>query len=327
MELIGSSEPFRKLIDRVERVAGSEAPVLLAGEMGTGKGVIARRIHQASPRRRGNFVVVDCRTLPGGLIESELFGHRRGAFSGAFEARAGRLQVADGGSLYLDGVDELALAQQVHFLRAIESKEFLPIGAELPLRANFRVIAAASPGLAEKVRTGRFRQDLYYRLHVVELLLPPLRERRADIPDLARSFLIALARSYAKPTCRFSPGALEVLQGYSWPGNLHELRGIVEAALAAAIGETIEATDLPLKIRVPDGAPAGAPERNRGATATPTYHERVIAFQRELLLEALGRHRWDLRRTAHSLGLHRHQLKYVCSKLSIRRPRAPLDSP
>ncbi|MCZ6795184.1 MAG: sigma-54 dependent transcriptional regulator [Planctomycetota bacterium] len=323
MELVGQSTAFVDLLRRVERVSRSEVTVLLEGEPGTGKDAIARRIHRASARRRGRFVVVDCRALPGGLIESELFGHCRGAFTGATCSRAGRLERADGGTLYLDGVDELSRHAQSRFLRAIDAKEFLPLGGHGPRRADFRLIAAASTDLGERVRRGLFREDLYYRLRVVELKLPPLRERRGDVPALARAFLKALARSCGKPACCFSPAAMRRLEKYSWPGNLHELRGLVEAALAAAVGETVEETDLPLKVRAP--LPPAKSPTVEAERPEPTFRERVTAYQRRLLLDALGRHGWDLARTARSLGLHRHQLRYLCSKLGIRRPRLPGD--
>lgn len=320
MDLIGASRAFVEILDQVRRVSPTDAAVLLAGDRGTGKDTIARAIHSKSPRRRGRFVALDCRSLPDGLVESELFGHRHGAFSGASESRAGRLQSADGGTLYLDGVDELPPRQQVRFLRAIESKEFSPLGSSTPRRVDFRLVAAACRDLSRKVAAGTFREDLYCRLNVVELVLPSLRERRDDISPLARALLEELFRAHQKPTRRFAPRVVQILEEYPWPGNLHELRGSVEAAFAAAKGETIEECDLPLRIRAPISE-SPPPTVDPPPARPEPFHASVRNFQRGLVLDALGEHSWDLGRTASSLCLERHQLKYLCAKLEIRRQR------
>jgi DNA-binding NtrC family response regulator len=319
-------EAFRGILLDAERAAGSEASVLVTGETGTGKELLARAIHHASPRRAGPFVPVDCAGLAPGLIAAELFGHRRGAFSGAERERVGRFEAASRGTLFLDHVDELDLAAQAQLLRAVEAREVLPLGESRPRPVDFRLIASAGPDLGERVAGGGFRTDLFYRLRVVELALPPLRSRPADVPLLAARFLEDAARRFAKPLRGFSSRALEVLREHDWPGNARELQAAVESAAAAARGETIAESDLPVHVRIRRAAPAvtGAPGQPEppaepgGALLLP-FAERVAEFQRTLLLETLGRNLWSYREAARELGLERHQLKYLCAKHGIRR--------
>jgi two-component system response regulator HydG len=332
MVLIGTSRPFTELLEDAQRVSSSDATVLLSGEMGTGKDALARAIHAASPRRRAPFVPLDCASIPENLLEAELFGHEVGAFTGAERRRSGRFREAHGGTLYLDGSHNMSFRLQARLLRALEQREVLPLGATRPQRVDFRIVAAAPPDLAERVVAGTFREDLFYRLKVVELRLPPLRERREDIPPLTQLFLRELARAYCKPARRLAPEVYDLLGGYSWPGNVRELRNVVEAALATARGETVTESDLPLWFRVAAARPAElepppSEPRSRGGLQSsvggrlPTFREQVSAFQRQIILKALGRHLWDFRRAGRELGIERHQLKYLCAKLDIRRPR------
>ncbi|MBN1443625.1 MAG: sigma-54-dependent Fis family transcriptional regulator [Planctomycetes bacterium] len=325
MTLVARSYPFIEVLQRVRRLSAMDVPVLVAGEPGTGKDAVARHIHSHSLRRAGRFVVVDCRAIPEDLLEKELFGHVRGAFSGAREAQLGSLRAADGGTLCLDGVDDLPLAQQVRLLRAVEAKEIIPLGSSSPLKVDFRLVTTTTRDLAGEVSSGRFRQDLYYRLKVVELRLPPLRERREDIAAVALLFLRRLAGDYHKRATRLSPSARRVLEEHSWPGNLHELRSAMEAALASARGETIEESDLPLSVRVsrPPPADPAAERAEAPPPPVPTFREQVRQFEKQLVLRALARSGWSLKRAASELGLLPHQLKYLCAKLDIRQSRLP----
>jgi two-component system response regulator HydG len=324
-----AEEGFRRILHEARRAASSDAGVLVLGETGTGKGRLARAIHDASPRRGGPFVTVDCAALPEGLLHSELFGHRRGAFSGAERDRPGRLEAAGGGTLFLDRVDELESGLQAQLLRAIEEREVLPLGESRPRRVDFRLLASACGDLRGQVEAGRFRSDLFYRIKVVELELPPLRERRQDVPLLARAFLADCAERFAKPLEGFTPAALGVLLAYHWPGNVRELALTVEAAAGAARGELVQESDLPVQVRAARPAASGEVRPGESAPAVlgleeeaRSFARRVEDFQRSLVLEALGRSGWRHREAARELGLERHQLKYLCAKLGVRRPAA-----
>ena len=333
MQLVGTSPRFLELLESVRRVSRSGATVLLSGETGTGKDALARRIHGDSARRSGPFVALDCSSVPEDLLDAELFGYRPGAFTGAVGSHPGRLREAHRGTLYLDRVHSLSLRSQTRLLRTVEQREVLPLGATRPIRVDFRVVASAPPDLQARVRTGTFREDLYWRLRVVELRLPALRERKDDIQSLATAFLRNLRRLYAKPVRRIAPPGLELLREFSWPGNVRELRNVMEAALASTRGEVIEESDLPLWFRVAvdaeqrrePAAPEAPPRRTeprQHLRRGPTFHEQVTSFQRTLVLDALARHFWDFRRAGEELGLERHQLKYLCAKLDVRRSRS-----
>ena len=328
--LVTADEDFSRVLREAERAAGLELGILVTGETGTGKELLARAIHGASRRADGPFVAVDCTALPEGTLQSELFGHRRGAFSGAESDRVGRFEAARGGTLFLDAVDELPGTAQTGLLRAVEEREVLPLGEARPRRVDFRLLASASPALKRRVGEGSFRRDLFYRLHVVEIELPPLRERPKDLPLLARQFLRDCARRFRKPLHDFTAPALEVLLAFDWPGNVRELQAVVEAAAASTRGEWIQESDLPVYLRVPRRPPlleAGSPESppapagsaEEDADGTGTFARRVEEFQRALLLETLGRKLWNGREAARELGLERHQLKYLCAKLGIRK--------
>jgi DNA-binding NtrC family response regulator len=341
---VTAGEPFRRILLQAERAAAAEVGILVTGETGTGKGLLARAIHEASRRRAGPFVTVDCASLHGGLIQSELFGHRRGAFSGAERDRIGRFEAAQGGTVFLDGIDELDLESQAHLLRAIETREILPLGEVRPRRLDFRTLASAAPELKRRVSEGRFRADLFYRVNVVELLLLPLRERREDIPALSRTFLAERARRFQKPIEGFTPAALRVLEEHDWPGNVRELELAVEVAAASARGELIEESDLPVHVRAArrraaersSGAPGSASRERKDAPGSASrerkdvqlrpFAERVEEFQRNVILTTLAKCGLSAKAAAGELGLERHQLKYLCAKLGIRRSAAAADS-
>ncbi len=243
--MVGETTEMQRIYDQVRLIAPTRANVLLLGESGTGKEVLARAIHQASPRARKPFVAVHCAALPETLLESELFGHERGAFTGAVSRRQGRFEVAHGGTIFLDEIGEVPLAMQVKLLRILESKELQRVGGSETITVDTRILAATNRDLAEDVAEGRFREDLYYRLNVVSITLPPLRQRRADIPALARHFLEELARENHREVPELSKEALEVLASYHWPGNIRELRNVMENAFVFLRGNVLKAEDLP----------------------------------------------------------------------------------
>jgi two-component system response regulator HydG len=243
--IVGTSEPMRDLYRQIEKVADSPSSVLILGESGTGKELVARALHKQSRRREGPFIKVNCGALAEGVLESELFGHERGAFTSAVRLKRGRFELADGGTILLDEVAEVTPAVQVKLLRVLQEREFERVGGEETLTVDVRVIAATNRDLKAAVESGRFREDLYYRLYVIPLRLPPLRRRREDIPLLSAHFLQRLCREMARPQVQVDPEALRLLTLYDWPGNVRELENVLERALVLCEGERITPLDLP----------------------------------------------------------------------------------
>jgi two-component system, NtrC family, response regulator HydG len=280
-QLIGESAPIRALRRQIEDLADSEVRVLILGQSGTGKEVVARALHAVSPRRARPFLAINCGGLSETLLESELFGHVRGAFTGAVAARPGVLPSARGGTLLLDEIGEMPLAMQMKLLRALEAGVIRPVGAEQEVPIDVRVLAATHRDLATEVAARRFREDLYYRLNVVTLSVPALAERRDDIPRLAQHFLIQACAKIQRTPPRFTRPALDRLQDYRWPGNVRELRNIVERALALAHGAEITASHLPPHL----GAARPTPDSPRGALALAEIERQAI---RQALQRAAG---------------------------------------
>src|SRR5512140_18988 len=247
--LVGSSEPMRRVLEQVRKVASTDATVLVTGESGTGKELVARAIHDAGPRRDGPFVTVSCAAIPEGLLESELFGHERGAFTGAIKRKLGRFELADGGTLFLDEVGEIPPSIQVKLLRVLQERTIERVGGEGSIGVDVRLVSATHRDLARMVAEGRFRQDLYYRLDVVPIRLPPLRDRAGDVEELARSFLARAAPRLGRKVTGFTPEAMELLRRHRWPGNVRELQNLVEQALVFADGPEVGAADLPEGVR------------------------------------------------------------------------------
>ena len=243
-EIIGASAPLKAMLREVRQVAPTEATVLLTGETGTGKELVARAVHSLSPRRERTLVKVNCGAIPAGLVESELFGHEKGAFTGALQRRIGRFELADGGTIFLDEIGELPLDAQVKLLRVLQEGEFERVGGSSSIRVDVRVIAATNRDLSMEVTEGRFRADLYYRLNVVPIRVPPLRERRGDIPLLVRHFLAHYQRKFAKPLKGVSPDGMSRLEHYPWPGNVRELQNVLERAAVLSPGPMISIPEL-----------------------------------------------------------------------------------
>jgi formate hydrogenlyase transcriptional activator len=239
-DLVGSSPKFRAVLDEINMVAPVDSAVLVRGETGTGKEVVAQAIHDASPRRRNQFVAINCAAIPATLIESELFGHERGAFTGALTPRVGRFQLADRGTLFLDEIGDLPLELQPKLLRALQEQRFERLGGNQTVQVNVRVIAATNQDLWGMVRERKFRADLYYRLNVFPVTLPALRERRADIPLLAAHFVRKFAERQSKPVCHIPDNVMEALMGHDWPGNIRELQNFIERAVIMTTGTVLQ---------------------------------------------------------------------------------------
>jgi two-component system response regulator AtoC len=316
--LAGQSEALLEVRRIVERVASTPATVLITGESGTGKEIVARSLHRASAVRHGPFVKINCAAIPEGLLESELFGYEKGAFTGAAGRKPGRFELADGGTLFLDEIGEMPLSAQPKLLRAIQEGRFYRVGGTETVHVSVRLIAATNRDLRQEVRTGRFREDLFYRLHVVPIHLPPLRERPEDVPRLAHLFLERFAAKLARPVTGIDPGALDLLRAHRWPGNIRELENAIERATLLCDGPTLLARDLPPEIR------SAAPAVRTGSETGPTpLRERIRAathrIEREAILEALRLTDGNVTRAARKLGLSRRGLQLKMKELEIER--------
>ncbi len=329
-EIVGSSPALLAVLRQVDQVAATDSTVLVTGETGTGKELVARAIHEGSSRRKQALVKVNCGAISAGLVESELFGHVKGAFTGALAHRDGRFKVADGGTLFLDEVGELPLDTQVKLLRVLQEQEFEPIGSNQTVRVDVRIIAATNRDLAAECRAGRFRSDLYYRLNVVPIAIPPLRERRGDLRLLIAFFLERTARKLGKPPLRMSEAALERLLQYPWPGNVRELENVIERAVVLASSPVLSAADVfapieaapaapfvpPVAAAVPDAAATAAPSLPRASSLDGALREHIEAtlVRTQWIIEGPGG-------AAEQLRLNPSTLRSKMKKLGIRRPR------
>jgi len=311
--IVGSDPRMREVLELAHSVGATSATVLMTGESGTGKSLIARAIHELSDRAAAPFVELACGSIPETLLESELFGHVRGAFTGAIADKRGRFLAAHGGTIFLDEINSASPAMQLKLLRVLQERRFEAVGSDETLEVDVRVILASNQPLERLVAEGRFRQDLYYRIAVVPIELPPLRERPGDIPTLAETFLARFAARHRRPIAGFDRGALDRLVSYAFPGNVRELENIVERAVILARGHLVQVADLPPPPPRPE-----TPSRNRVAptygdhsgegSEPPTLDAAVAASKRQILLEALRAHGWNRTRTAAALGIDRTTL-------------------
>jgi DNA-binding NtrC family response regulator len=312
--IVWASRAMREVMAQVEQVAASETRVCIRGETGTGKELIARTLHEKSARRGGLFVSLNCAAVPAELMESELFGHEKGSFTGAAARHIGKFEQAHGGTFFLDEIGDMPVAMQAKLLRVLEEGEVERVGGGGPFVVNVRVVVATHRNLEEQVRQRTFREDLYHRVFVFPIMLPPLRDRREDIGVLAEHFVGQLAeQNHWKPKI-VSPGALELLQRYAWPGNVRELRNVVERAMLFATGETLEAATIERALPQTVGPSLGMPPE---ANSVGTLAERVEAFERDTLLAELKRNRHHMTNTAKALGLERSHLYKKCQQLGI----------
>lgn len=310
--IIGQSARIRAILQEMQQAARSRSTVLLRGESGTGKELVARALHKLSERSQQPFVKLNCAALPESLLESELFGHERGAFTGAVKTRRGRFELADKGTLFLDEIGDISLATQVKLLRVLQERTFERVGGSRSITVDVRIIAATNADLEEAVRTRRFREDLYYRLHVVPIVLPPLRERKEDIPLLVGHFLQRFNAENHK-ALKISSPAMDLIVGYDWPGNVRELENCIERMVVMARREIIAPEDVPLPINLHTPAPrVSLPE-----TSASTLPKAVADIERERLLEALRRSGGVQTRAASLLGITPRQLGYKLKKYHI----------
>ncbi|MCX6179399.1 MAG: sigma-54 dependent transcriptional regulator [Chlorobiales bacterium] len=307
--IVGSSPEMEKVFDMVRKVADTEASVLITGESGTGKELIARSIHANSSRRDGPFVAINCSAIPRDLLESELFGHTKGAFTGAIKEKNGKFQLADGGTIFLDEVGELLLELQPKLLRVLQEKEVEPLGGIKPQKLDVRVISATNLNIDKAISDGTFREDLYYRLSVIPIHLPPLRERRKDIPLLIKYF----SAKHGGENVSFDKKALEALTMFSWPGTVRELENTVERLLIMRDSDVISFEDLPDKFR------EHSPETN-GVVRLPDEGYSLEQLEREIVIEALERNAWNQTAAARFLRIPRHTLIYRIEKYQIEMP-------
>ena len=311
--LIGRGPAMRAVFETIRKVAETDLTVLIRGESGTGKELVAQALHEASPRKSGPFVAVNCAAISRELVESELFGHEKGAFTGADARRVGRFEAAHGGTIFLDEIGDMAPDTQAKVLRVLQERSFERVGGTKPIQVDVRVVAATHRDLEKDVASGRFREDLYYRLKVVEIRLPALRERPEDLPALAERFLTQVAERLGRPRKRLAAGAQAALAGYAWPGNARELRNVIEQGAVLAPGDEIDAADLLI---------AGAKPAARSAADELSFSEAkraaVEGFEREFLLRALRANEGNVSRTAAAIGMVRQSLQQKIRELGLR---------
>ena len=310
-EMIWAGEAMRRVMAQVERVAASESRVCIWGETGSGKELVARTLHQKSPRHAGPFVTLNCAAVPAELLESELFGHEKGSFTGAANRHAGKFEQAHGGTLFLDEIGDMPLAMQAKLLRVLEEGEVERIGGDKPVKVDVRVIAATHRNLEELVREGKFRQDLFHRIYVFPIALPSLRDRIDDIPALVRHFAAQVIANNGWKPVEFTADAIATLQGYSWPGNVRELRNVVERLMLLTTTDRVDASIVALAF------PKETASSSSAATSDTPLASRVSEFERQTILAELKRHQNHITNTAKALGLERSHLYKKCQQLGI----------
>src|SRR6185369_11810070 len=311
-EIVRAGEAMRRIMAQVERVAASESRVCILGETGTGKELIARTIHDQSPRRSGPFVTLNCAAVPAELIESELFGHEKGAFTGAAVRHTGKFEQAHHGTLFLDEIGDMPLTMQAKLLRVLEEGEVERVGADRPMQVSVRVVVATHRNLESLVKDGKFRQDLFHRVYVFPVVLPPLRERREDIPALIEHFARQVCAQNNWKPIPFSPEAIQALQSYPWPGNVRELRNTVERLMLMATDGSV--TEETVSLTLPQGASSGG---TAIFTSTGPLSDRVQQYEREVILAELKRNNNHITNAAKALGLERSHLYKKAEQLGI----------
>jgi two-component system, NtrC family, response regulator AtoC len=316
--IIARSAAMQEVLAKVEQVAPTNSTVLLGGESGVGKDLIARAIHQHSRRAAGPFIKINCTAIPENLLESELFGYEKGAFTGAVTAKPGKFELADKGSIFLDEIGDVPGTIQVKLLRVLQEREFERLGGTKTLKVDVRVVAATNQDLRAALEQGTFREDLYYRLNVVPISIPPLREHREDIPYLADFFLERFARDSGKPLNGITPAAMKLLADFHWPGNVRELENIIERAVVMAAGGKIEVGDIQLDIAPPKSTA-------QGAAAFLPEGKTLESFEDDLIREALRRAGGNKSQAARFLGLSRNALRYRLAKIGV--PDEPEERP
>jgi DNA-binding NtrC family response regulator len=317
--VVGSAPSLIELYEVVDRVADTNCTVLITGESGTGKELVARAVHNASNRKDGPFVAVNCGAIPETLLETELFGHARGAFTGAHASKVGRIGMADRGTLFLDEIGELPLSLQVKLLRILQAHEYSPVGDNRTLKADVRVVAATNVDLEEAVEAGTFRQDLYYRLNVIHLQVPPLRQRATDVPRLVAHFMKQAEEKTGRHGKALSRSAAQLLMTYHWPGNVRELENTIERAMLLSAGPRIEPRDLPVRLRGLGDANSGNSANQKLPETGIDLRAAVESFENDLIRQALDRTGWNKNRAALLLRLNRTTLVEMLKRKRINR--------
>jgi DNA-binding NtrC family response regulator len=314
--LVGESQPFLRLLAKVPQIARSMMTVLLTGETGTGKELFARAIHYSSPRKGHPFIPVNCGGLPDHLLENELFGHARGAYTDAHSSHGGLLSVAEGGTLFLDEIDALSLSAQVKLLRFLQDREYRPLGSSTTLTADIRIIAATNSNLRDLVQAHRFREDLFHRLNILHLAIPPLHERLDDIPLFAGHFLLKISKQEGLEAKTLTLAGLRKLQNYSWPGNVRELEGVIQRAVVMSTGSVIDAEDLELPTDIAFSSVAAAPVVR---SLRETKNQIIVKFERAEIVSLLLAHQGNLSRAAREAGTNRRTLQRLVRKYELQR--------
>jgi two-component system nitrogen regulation response regulator NtrX len=317
--MVGESYAMRQLREQVAMAAPTNGRVLIYGENGTGKELVARTIHALSRRRAAAFVEVNCAAIPEELIESELFGHVRGAFTGAVADRRGKFEVADGGTIFLDEIGDMSLKTQAKVLRVLQEQTMEAVGGTARIKVDARVLAATNKDLQAEIRAGNFREDLYFRLNVIPIFVPPLRERQEDIPLLAEHFMAEFAREYGRRLKNFDTAAIAVLQRYPWPGNVRELRNVIERLMIMVPGDSIS----PVDVNFLAGGASARSDPAGAATARLTLHEARDRFERDLILRTLAEQQGNMSKTAEVLGVERSNLYRKMRAFGIAPSRRP----
>jgi DNA-binding NtrC family response regulator len=316
--MIGATPEMRRVFEMAERAAKTDATVLILGESGTGKDLLAQEIHARSPRASRPFVAINCAALPDNLIESELFGYEKGAFTGASQQRKGKFELASGGTLFLDEIGDMNPTTQARVLRALENRMIERLGGSQATAIDVRVLSATHRDLVLEVAAGRFREDLYYRLRVITLKLPALRDHKQDIPQIVGTFVAQLGARHGRKV-HLSPDAMECILHYDWPGNVRELRNAIERSIVLATADEIAASDLPDEVRH-----CKVPRTSRDSAAPllaePDFREAKRQFEVEYLTRRLKAHQWNVSKTADEMGLHRQSLQEKLRELGIKRP-------
>jgi len=315
-ELVGSGPAMKKLLAQIDRVAASETRVCILGETGTGKELVARAIHEKSPRKENPFITLNCAAVPAELIESELFGHEKGAFTGAAAKHLGKFEQADGGTLFLDEIGDMPVAMQAKLLRVLEEGEVEHVGGDKPIKVNVRVVVATHRNLEDLVKQNAFRRDLFHRIYVFPLALPPLRERPEDYPDLVVHFARQVAAQNGWKEKIFTEEAIRELRKYAWPGNVRELRNVVERLILLSAEDSVPASDV--RLVLPDTSSfASSTALTSSTPSSGTLAERTEAFEREVMLAEIRRHNFHMTKVARALGLERSHLYKKCQQLGI----------
>ena len=319
--IVGNDQRMQKIFDMVDNIANTKATVLITGESGTGKSLIARAIHQRSKRKKAPFVEVACGALPENLLESELFGHVAGSFTGATTNKEGKFKQADGGTIFLDEIGTASPSMQVKLLRVLQELEFEQVGGSETFRVNTRIVLATNEDLSQAVTEGRFRQDLYYRVNVINIELPSLRRRVSDIPMLANHFLEKVCLEEDKQLEGFDPMAMQVMQSYPWPGNVRELQNVVERAVLLGRGPLLSTSDLPAHVCEGNHVPIMAATQSSAPGVKQTLKEALEGPERQIILQSLRENNWNRNVTADQLGINRTTLYKKMKKLGVEDPQ------